>query len=286
VNKQIVSDILKISTKLLCQSGVNAPRLSAELIVAKVLGISRLDVLTSMDRPVAPHEQVQITSLLYRRLAGEPLAYITGTKEFYGLEFHVCPDVLIPRPETEIIVELVQDFFPKDASFLFADICTGSGNLAVTLARQFPYAQAIATDLSYRALQVADKNVCHYDLGSQILLVQADLGQSFRSQSFHLIVSNPPYLSFEAISSLSVEISGYEPRLALVGGPTGLEIPFQVLEQSHAMLRSGGLVMIEIGGEYIQDHKHIFKSRMSPWKEIVLCKDYNGCDRILVARKV
>ncbi len=219
-------------------------------------------------------------------MQGEPLAYIAKCKEFYGLNFYVSPDVLIPRPETELIIEIVRGYLAFEDDFVYADICTGCGNLAVALAKMFPRAKAVASDLSSKALEIASRNISLHHLESRIQLIQGDLAVCFKPESIDIIVSNPPYLSTDEIESISVEVSGYEPIQALHGGESGFEKVSKLLDQSHKVLISGGLVLIEVGGQYLNLFKEIIWKQNRRWEKTDFHKDYQGNDRVLVARKV
>ena len=190
----VILDILNAGEARL--AGVDSPRLSAELLVAHALRCSRMKLNLERDRIPTDEEIEEIERLLVRREAGEPMAYILGEKEFYGLDFQVTPDVLIPRPETEHIIEEVESLFPKDSGVHFADLGTGSGILAVTICVLYPKAVGVAVDTSPAALEVAKSNAVHHGVEGRLSFQHADFTkQLFEPEGFDLVVTNPPYVT-------------------------------------------------------------------------------------------
>lgn len=241
-------ELLAHGEALLKARGVDSPRLSAELLAAHALGCERLQVVTDLNRTLAGPQADRLRTLLDRRAAGEPAAYILAEREFYGLPFAVSPAVLIPRPETELLVDAVLAHFPRDAAFRFADLGTGSGILAVTLAHLFPRSRGLAVDRSPEALAQAAGNARLNGVEDRLSLVRADFTRPFLVRSgLDLVVSNPPYLSEAEYREVSPEVSGFEPRQALVAGPAGDECLEPLLPLAGQALRPGGLLLVEFG---------------------------------------
>ena len=205
---------------------VESPALTADLILGFVLGWDRVRILSHGERTVPNEKLAAFRDLVGRRVKGEPLQYLTGEKEFYGLVFHVTHDVLIPRPETELLVEKAIELvncMPPNARFL--DVGTGSGCIAISVAHEAPSSAGCAVDISDRALRIAGENAKRHGVEERILLIQSDLIECFpQSPCFDLILCNPPYVPLEDYDSLPHEVRAYEPPEALLGGESGLEI--------------------------------------------------------------
>ena len=226
------------------------PRLEAEVLLADVLDASRAVLIAHPERPLTPAQLDRYQALVRRRAADYPLPYLTGRLEFYGLEFEVTPEVLIPRPETETLVELALTRRPRSA----VDVGTGSGCIAVSLAVHLPEATIYATEISPAALAVARRNAERHGVAERVRLLAGDL-LSPCPGPVDLIVSNPPYVSTGERASLPASVRDYEPSLALDGGPDGLDVVRRLLAQAPAVLagplpaegRRGGALLIEIG---------------------------------------
>lgn len=266
--------------------GVDSPRLSAQVLVADVLGLTRLGLSLERGRELTPDEIERIRAFAARRAAGEPLAYILGRREFYGLDFAVTPDVLIPRPETEHIIEAALDAFSTDVPLCFADLGTGSGILAVTLAHYFPHAVGLAVDLSGPALAVARRNARAHGVVDRIAFVQGDfIGPILESGRFDLIVSNPPYVTDEEYAQASREVTGFEPQTALVSGPDGLDHVRAMLPRALEALRPGGLLLMEIGCGQAEGVKIITSNQCQEFRDVGVIKDLAGHDRVVSMRR-
>lgn len=280
-----VREILGKSQEYLAARGVDSPRLSAELLLAEVLGTDRLHLFLNMDRPLAGEELARARALVTRRGRGEPAALILGRKEFWGLEFTVCGDVLVPRPETECIVEEAGSLFPRDAALTIVDLGTGSGCLAVILALQFSTARVAAVDLSPAALAVARENVRRHGVAERVTLTRADAGACpLADDCADLVVANPPYISDVEYAELSHEVRDFEPPLALRGGPDGLD---QIRAQAPEMariLRPGGVVLMEIGCGQGAAVRALFEG-LDAFGEVAVLRDLAGLDRVLLARR-
>lgn len=279
--------ILQEGQSLLEQKGVDSPRLSAELLMAYVLQCSRLDLIADRKRVLSQDEIKQVHSLFTRRAQGEPVAYILGTKEFYGLDFRVTPDVLIPRPETEHIVEEVEQLFDRHDAFVFADLGTGSGALAVTIASLFPNSKGVAVDASISALEVARGNGVTHGVADRVVFLNGDFTSClFSSGSFDLIVTNPPYVTQAEFDGASHEVVGFEPSSALVSGDDGLDHIRALLPHAHWSLKTGGQLLMEIGYRQGDGVKKITASEYSEFGEVRVIPDLAGLDRIVFMQKL
>jgi release factor glutamine methyltransferase len=222
--------------------------LDARLLAQKLLGWDTARFFTSANEAEPADFAALYERLVTRREGREPLAYITGRQEFWGLEFEVSPAVLIPRPETELIVEAVLERFPKShASLEAADVCTGSGCLAVALAHERPGARIVAADVSADALRTARRNADRHRVADRVQLVQADLLDGTGNTAVDLIVSNPPYVPDGDRATLQPEVRDHEPPIALFAGEDGLAIIRRLVHQSTGRLKTGGLLIFEFG---------------------------------------
>ncbi len=286
-----------------------ASRVESELLLGKVCASSRLELYLNHDRRLDLPQSSRFSALVNRRIGGEPVQYLTGSTEFYGREFAVSPAVLIPRPETEGLVDHVRPFLdecrhrrtgeaavgarPRKAvetryggPVRFADIGTGAGVLAVTLALECPSVQGYATDVSDEALGIARRNA-ESQLGDRcrIIFKQGSLLAPLKAPSIpplDLIVSNPPYVTSREMDGLPDEIRRFEPRLALHGGEDGLACYRALIEQAPGCLRKGGMIALEIGAEQSEAVTRLLADRRV-YGNLKIVKDYNGLDRIVSA---
>lgn len=220
--------------------------LDARLLAQHVLGWTQARLLTHGDEPASSTAQTEYDNLVRRRAAREPLAYITGVREFWNIDIDVTPAVLIPRPETELIIESALEHFEHDQPLRIADVCTGSGCVVIALGREFPRATLVASDISASALAVARRNISRYELESRVLCVKTDLLDDLPAP-FDLIVANPPYVPQGDATELAPEVRQYEPPRALFGGTDGLQIVTRLVTQAPAALRKDGLLIFEFG---------------------------------------
>lgn len=242
-----VRRVLAWTTQHFEKKEIDSPRLTAEILLAHVLKLTRVRLYIELDRPLDPGELKSFRELIARRAEGEPAQYLVGAKDFYGRTFQVDPRVLIPRPETELLVEAVLQKVPKDAPSLLLDVCTGSGCIALTLAAERPLARVYAIDLSPDALEVARANAQRLQLEERVTFLQGDLLAPLPAElRFEVIVSNPPYVGSGEIPGLSREVRR-EPRLALDGGADGLELIRRLAPDALPHLAPGGLLALEIG---------------------------------------
>jgi release factor glutamine methyltransferase len=242
-----IRKVLTWTTQHFEKRQVDAPRLTAEILLGFVLKMSRVRLYVDLDRPLSKEELASFRALIERRMSGEPTQYLTGVKEFYNRSFKVDARVLIPRPETELLVEAALRVLPKDAPSRALDVCTGSGCIAISLAAERPQASVLATDVSPDACALARENAEALGVGARVTVVQADLFAPVPADArFQLVVSNPPYIASGEIPGLSAEVRR-EPRLALDGGKDGLLLIRRVIEGARRCLLPGGLLAMEIG---------------------------------------
>ncbi len=274
-----VEEALAEGIKALDQKGMESARLDAEVLLADSLDISRSQLHARLNQGLAPEEYEAWTEYLARRKSGEPVAYILGRKEFYGLDFYVDRWVLIPRPETELLVERAIGLAEEGALSLIADIGTGSGCIAISLARALPDAEIYAVDISSEALAVAAINCQKHGVGQRIELLWGDLLKPL-PEPVELIVANLPYVSGPEFASLHKEIRDYEPRIALHGGPDGLMLIGRLLAEARSYLKPGGKILLEIGATQ-SSVVSALAERSFPRARLEVIPDYAGLDRML-----
>lgn len=278
--------LLAAAREALVRAGIPAAEaaLDAEVLARHLLGWDRAGILTRWRDPAPPGFSEQLRPLLARRLAREPVAYITGHREFWGLELEVTPDVLIPRPETERIVEAALECAHSDsAPRALVDVGTGSGCLAIALATEFPAASVIATDISPAALTVAARNARRHGVADRITLLAADLLDS-RVQGADLIVSNPPYIPDADAPGLQPEVGGHEPASALFGGPgDGLGVLRRLLSVAPPCLAPGGRLIVEFG--FGQEAGVRAAASAAGWEVVRVGRDLQQIPRIAVMRR-
>jgi release factor glutamine methyltransferase len=282
-----VLKLLQWTTHYFQRNNVAEPRTSAEILLAHVLAEDRLFLYLNYDRPMETNELAAYRACIKRRLGGEPNQYITGIQEFWSLPLRVSPDVLIPRPETEVLVEAVLEFLDKDGSNVdILDLGTGSGAIAISLARELPAARIIATDLSLAALRLAQENAKLHQVDERILFVRGDMFAAIpgASQKFRVVVTNPPYVSHAEILELPREIRDFEPHHALEGGPDGLAAIRHIVAEVPTVLSQAGGLFMEMGAGQAESVSALVKDSQH-YKSYRIIKDYSGLDRVLVAVK-
>ena len=267
--------------------GVSEPRLSSELLLGSVVGLDRLGLFLQFDRPLNPLELADFKALLLRRMQNEPVAYILGRKEFWSLSFAVNPSVLIPRPETELLVEEALALLQSDPSLKNTiELGTGSGAIIISLAKTLlttpvePGFMA-ATDRSWSALKTAEANARQHQVRQAVSFLQGNWLTSFAPQKkkIHLVISNPPYLTREEIRQLEPGIKNYEPLKALDGGTDGMTAIRELLDQARTILQPGGWVLLEIGET--QGPPVLELARRNGFDPAIIRRDYAGKDRVL-----
>lgn len=264
-------------------AGTEAPATVAALLLCHVLGIDKVALVAHSEEEVPADAERRLEALLARRLAGEPAAYLIGRREFYGRDFFVDSGTLIPRPETEHLVDAALEFFGDRQDVRFLDLGTGSGCIAVTLAAERPTWRGAAVDISPAALKTARKNAEANGAADAVTFVEADFTGPlpFACGSFDLVVSNPPYVSEEEYAGLDPGVRNFEPRSALVPGPSGLEHPRAVEAAARALLKEGGLLLMEHG--CLQGDACRALCSDAYWKDMRTGRDLAGKDRFLFA---
>ncbi len=282
-----VLKLLQWTTDYFQRNNVSEPRTSAEVLLAHVLAEDRLFLYLNYDRPMETNELAAYRACIKRRLGGEPNQYITGIQEFWSLPLRVSPDVLIPRPETEVLVEAVLEFLDKYGSNVdILDLGTGSGAIAIALARELPAARIMATDLSLAALRLAQENAKLHQVDERILFVRGDMFAAIpgASQKFRVVVTNPPYISHAEILELHREIRDFEPRHALDGGPDGLAAIRHIVAEAPTVLSQAGGLFMEMGAGQAENVSGLVLESHE-YRSFHIRKDYTGLDRVLVAIK-
>lgn len=291
-----VRTALRDAISRLSAASVPSHTLAAELLLMHVLGRDRAWIYTNPEAALSPKETAMYSALTERRAAGEPTQYLTGKQEFWGLEFEVTPAVLIPRPETEHVVEVALQRMGvqmRSARLRIADVGTGSGCIAIALAKELPNAEIFATDISAPALEVARRNAVRHRVADRIQFVEADLLQPFMHASqvtsyepphFDLVVSNPPYVARNDAALLAREIIEHEPPQALFAGPTGLEAYERLIPQAERMLAPSGCVVLEVGFGQSEAVRGLLQSNAS-WESVETTDDLARVPRVLSARR-
>ena len=263
-------------TKLLEEAGIAAPRLTAEVLLGHALGQERAFLYAHSERELREVEWIHYGRYLHERLNGKPTQYITGRQEFYGREFRVTPDVLIPRPETELVVETALDV--GRGARRIVDAGCGSGAIAITLQLETG-ALVAGTDISVAALAVAAENGRR--LGARIEWIQCDLLSAIAAASVDMIVSNPPYVPLGDRAGLQREVRDYEPAVALFAGPTGFEIYEKLVADAARVLRPGGWLVLELG---YTSRDRVTAMLSAKWRDVRVAPDLAGIPRVLAAR--
>ena len=277
-----ISEVIKTGSKLLKKKNIPTYILDSELLLSKSLNKSREEILTRLDQNINKKALTDFNKYLFRRSRKEPIAYLLGEKEFWSKKFLVNKDTLIPRPETELLVEKLITIFKKKRITIL-EIGTGTGCIIVSLLSELKNSTGVAVDISNKAIMVAKKNVCKFYLSNRIRL----LNKSFKDlyeKKFDLIVSNPPYIKKKDIKNLSEDIKTFEPRMALDGGNDGLDLIKKIIYKSRKILKIKGMLALEIGNEQIKkvskiliDNKFRIKYVIKDYKNNVRCvfAEYN-----------
>ncbi len=275
-----IGSLVKWATDDFRTRGIENPRLDAEVLVAFALGIDRTRVIIEAMRPLEPAELALLRDLVKRRRSREPIAYLRGEREFYGRTFHVDSRVLIPRPDTEALVEIaLARTTHVSLSMRQLDLCTGSGCVAITMARQRPTAYVLASDLSPDALAVARHNA--YRLGAyNVAFAESDLFASIPAGvRFDVITANPPYIATGEIGGLMPDVRDFEPRMALDGGTDGLDFVRRIVEGAPAFLDRGGVLAVEIGAGEAAATRALFEGH--GYGDVAVDRDYGKIERVV-----
>lgn len=278
-----ISGILTWTKQYFSEKGVDNPRLDAEVLLSHILGKDRLYLYVNFDQPLQPTELTAFRDAVKRRAERQPVAYIIGSKEFMGLDFKVSPAVLIPRPDTEILVETAISRLEKIDKPRVLDIGTGSGAIIISVIAKLTTAQGTAVDISSDALAVAVANARHNGVAERLQFYQGDLFGPIAGQKFDAILSNPPYIPNSDIAGLEPEVQR-EPKLALAGGKDGLDYYRRLIDQGPAYLNSGGFMAFEVGIGQAAAIADLAKKNHSLQVSDII-KDYAGIDRVVVFKQ-
>lgn len=278
-----VSEILKSAAEILQNSEIDEPRREAKSLLAFALKKDKTFLIAYPEYQLNSDEEQRFSEFLGRRAKREPFQYITGRQEFYGLDFIVSPDVLIPRPETEIIVENAIEILKKINKPRFCEIGVGSGCISVSILNDIKTATATGLDVSEKALQIAEKNAVKHWVMNRLELKISDVFSNLSDEKFDLIVSNPPYIPETDLENLQSEVRDFEPHTALFADKDGLEMVEKLIEQSPEYLSQDGSLLIEIGIGQSEKVRKMISANV--WKTAAFIKDLQGISRTLKAQK-
>lgn len=273
-----------LAAELFKAVNIETARLDAELLLGHVLNKDRLKVLLD-DEPLHPNQSTHFFQKVSRRLCHEPIAYILGVKEFFGHEFFVSKDCLIPRPDTEVVVEKCLELIDNNSRDVIVDLCTGSGAIAIALLCERPFINVLGSDISEAALKIAEKNAARMNVGERITLLQGDLLAPIpKDKSIKLIVSNPPYIKTKEMDNLPTSVRDFEPKIALYGGDdAGLSFYRRIIRDASSIIAKGAYLVLEIGFDQALDIKKLCEEE--DWVFLETFKDLAGYDRGIVLQK-
>jgi release factor glutamine methyltransferase len=288
----IIKDLLKVTADYLKEKEIDSPRLTAEILLSHQLNTDRVNLYLNFDQPLTEKEISGYRSLIKRRLRHEPIQYITGSQEFWSLDFMVDPQVIIPRPESELLVEQAinrvgANFAPQNQSPKILDLGTGSGALAISVAKEVPQARFWATDLSAAALSLARSNAEKHGVSERIQFMRGDLWDPIINLdiTFDIIISNPPYITSEEYNDLAPEVRDYEPRLALDGHEGGMYFIEKIIRGGLDYLSPGGWLIIEMSPDQTEKAL-VLVEQINGYGEKTRIKDYSHIYRVIMAQKV
>lgn len=277
-----ISEILKTSAGILQASGIVAPRREAYSLLAYALNKNHTFLVAHDDYELSVDEETRFQKILERRAGREPLQYITGRQEFYGLNFAVSPSVLIPRPETELLVEAAIEILRENSRF--CEIGIGSGCISISILHAVKNAAAVGLDVSEKALEVARQNAETHAVAERLRLKKSDVFESLCDEQFDLIVSNPPYISAAEMPFLQSEVRDYEPAKALTDGADGFSIIKKIIADAPRFLEKNGFLLLEIGFNQSARVRAMFDE--SVWRQIATLPDLQGIPRVFKAQKI
>ena len=283
-----VKAALDWTTTFLAEKNDQHPRRSAEWLLSAATGLSRVELYAFHDRPLSDAERATLRDSVRRRAAGEPLQYVTGEVAFRHIVIKVRPGVLIPRPETEVLVDTVlphlRSILAEKPDALVADLCTGSGCIALSIASECPGAIVYATDLSPAAVEIASHNAESLGLSESVTALEGDLFAALPDDArgkLDVVISNPPYIPSADVPTLPAEVAGFEPHLALDGGPDGLGIYRRLLNDAREWLLPGGLLAVELDERMV---RQAAQEAVEWYEDVRVVSDLAGRDRIVCAR--
>jgi release factor glutamine methyltransferase len=280
-NSVLLRSAFTSAVQQLTDAHVGSPRLNAEILLMFVLNCDRAYLYAHPDRELISDEEARYKEAVARRASGVPSQYITGHQEFCGLDFIVTPAVLIPRPETEHLIEAVLPLAKALPGPRLADVGTGSGCIAITLATELPEAEIYATDISAAALEIARANATRHEQHARIKFQETDLLRGLPFNHFDFILSNPPYVGESEEDAVQLEVRKHEPRTAIFAGPRGTEVIERLIPEARAALRPGGRLLMEISGTIAQEVERLLRS----WTEVKMVNDLQGIPRVVSAAK-
>ena len=279
--------MLEWATGELRAAGIEEARFEAQLLLALTLGVSRSSVIARTYAPLEEEQRQRFADLVAQRARRVPFAYLRGTQEFYGREFVVTPAVLVPRPETELLVEkvsaLIENNLTGYGGVTVADVGTGSGCIVVSILAEQPTAHGVAFDISLDALKVAETNAYNNGVSERVRLVRGDLLAGAAEAALDIVVSNPPYIPTAVIEGLQAEVKEYEPRLALDGGEDGLHIYRRLVADAKRVLKMSGWLFMEMGQGQAGDVSGLM--RRAGYERIELFRDLAGIERVVCGQK-
>ncbi|HEY6937875.1 MAG TPA: peptide chain release factor N(5)-glutamine methyltransferase [Terriglobales bacterium] len=274
-------DAIQNAEQRLQAAHVGSPRMNAELLAMFVLGCDRAYLYAHSERPLTRNEMASYDDALTERARGVPAQYITGHQEFWGMDVIVSPAVLIPRPETEHVIETMLELARDRPANNVVDVGTGSGCIALALTKEFPQARIHATEISAEALEIARANAARHQLEDRIQFHETDLLAGMEEGAFDYVVSNPPYIGDWEADSVEAQVRRFEPRRALFAGPSGLEVFARLIPEARRALQPGGWLIMEMGHSGRERVCELLKD----WEEIRITNDLQGIARVVAARR-
>jgi release factor glutamine methyltransferase len=280
-----LNQALRAAIDKLSSAGVGSPRLNAETLLMFILSRDRAYLYAHPEFELSERDLFRYERVLAERATGVPAQYITGHQEFWGMDFAVSPAVLVPRPETEHVIETVLRLAKDrgmESVLRVVDVGTGSGCIALALARELPRAQIDATEVSSPALEIARANAARLQLDGRVNFHQADLLNDLPEGAFDIVVSNPPYVGESEEDQVQLEVRKFEPRLAVFAGPRGVEVIGRLIPAAHAALKPGGWLIMEISGTIVE----LVKALLTGWARVTVSNDLQGIPRVVAAQKI
>jgi len=280
-----ISKLLITGATILKTAGIDNPAKEVELFLAHILKSKRIDMYLNSNNMVAEEDINIFRSFIERRVKKEPVAYIVGFQEFRELTFKVDKNVLIPRPETELLAEYALELINKQIKgYEILDLGTGSGVLAVTLQKRFPFVKMTALDISRKALKIAKENATAHKVGGQITFLESDMFKNIKkNKKFHLIVSNPPYVPREEMKELMEDVRLYEPKQALDGGKQGLKFYKEIIKRAPGYLFPGGYLCLELGFGQAESIRNLF-NESGKFAIVKIIKDFASIERVIIVK--
>lgn len=279
-----ILEVINLSTKYLREKGIDSPRMNAELLLAHTLKMPRLQLYLSYELPLKEEELKIMRNYLKKRGEFEPLQYIIGETDFFGLKLKTDKRALVPRPETELLVEEIIRQYKDFEKVKFLEIGTGSGNIVISIVKNILNSFAVTIDKSSDAINLAKENAALNEVLNKIEFINCDLNQFEIKEEFDFVVSNPPYVSLNDYNSLQKEIVKYEPFEAVCDGNDGFSFYRMIIEKAKKNIKHGGKIFFEIGFNQSEVVKSILET--NDFKEISIIKDYQKIDRIIIGQKI